>query len=167
MLLLDQIKANVTTAAAAAGLVFMHSAYENAVFDLIKRLVQYDPTPWVQYVDKRKVPLETVLASSVSQIQSSLLDEWLKQAAKKSLPWKVQKVFEVLKPETTKDVISGFEFKIAELERIDSLRHEMTHRPKFATPFGDVVSMLTFLHKTVVLLEKLAEQKYPGQTNAR
>jgi len=38
--LLAQIKGNVTTAAAAAGLVFMHSAYENAVFDLIKRLVQ-------------------------------------------------------------------------------------------------------------------------------
>ncbi len=139
--LLGLIKSNVNTAAAAAALVFMHSAYENAVFDLIKRLVQYDPGPWAALIEKKK---------------------WLKKTERESFPWKVEKILAVLQPSTTKDVVPGFEFQLETLKAIDDLRHDLTHRTTFATPIPDIYEKLTYLHKTVLLLEKLAEAKYPG-----
>src|SRR5262249_1771699 len=82
--LLAQIKSNVATAAAPSGLGFMHSAYENAAFDLVKRLVQYDPAPWIQFIDKKTIPFETIRSSSVAQMQESLLAKWLEEVEGKS-----------------------------------------------------------------------------------
>ena len=160
--LLGLIQSNVTTAAAAAGLVFMHSAYENAIFDLIKRLVRYDPEPWLQFIDKKMIPFEQLKASTVPKIREGLLEDWLKKVERNSFPWKVETLFAVLRPETPKDVIPGFEFNLAEFKAIDQLRHDLTHRANFGEPIPDIYAKLSYLHKTVLLLEKLAEQKYPG-----
>ena len=160
--LLEVIKSNVSTAAAAAGLVFMHSAYESAVFDLIKRLVLYDPDPWVQFIDKKKIPFEMIRTASCAEVQKSLLSSWLKKNERQSFPWKVGKLFAVLQPGPTKDVIQGFEFNTEDFTKIDKLRHDLTHRPNFGTPIPDIYEKLSYLHKTVLLLQKLAEQKYPG-----
>jgi hypothetical protein len=158
--LLVQIKGNVATVAAAAGLVFMHSAYENAVFDLIKRLVMYDPEPWLKFIAKKQVAFEKVLSVGVSAIQSDLLADWLEVVEKESLPKKVERVLAVLQPGSLKDVIQGFDFDMEELKKIDQLRHDVTHKPNFANPIQDVTDKLRFLHCTVLLLKKLAGQKY-------
>ena len=49
---LGQIK-DVVKTTAAAGLVFMHSAFENAVFDLLRRLLMYNPEGWVKQIEDR------------------------------------------------------------------------------------------------------------------
>jgi hypothetical protein len=165
--ILAQIKGNVATAAAAAGLVFMHSAYENAIFDLIKRLVTYDPEPWLTCIDKKQVPFEKVRSTSVSAIQGDLLADWLEAVERESLPKKIERVLSVVRTGPLKDVIPGFDFDMEELKKIDQLRHNVTHEPNFANPIQDVNGKLRFLHCTVLLLEKLAEQKYPGQESAR
>lgn len=160
--LISLIKSNVETAADAAALVFLHSAFENAVFDLIKRLVNYDPEPWLQFIAKKAVPFERLRATSADEVQDVLLDEWLKYAERAPFPWKVDKVFAVLQPKSTEDVIPGFHFDRDQFEQIDQLRHSLTHRPDFATPIPSIRDKLSCLHNVVLLLEKLAEQKYPG-----
>lgn len=160
--LTDTVKSNVRTAAEAAGLVFMHSAYENAVFDLVKCLVRYDPKPWLQFIGKKSVQFGQLQGSDISQIQEGLLKDWLEQAEKESFPWKVGKVLAVLQPQTTKDALPGFEFNMEKFKEIDDLRHKLTHEPNFATPIQDIHDKLSYLHRTVLMLEKLAEQKYPG-----
>ena len=161
--LLASIKANVKTATAAAALVFMHSAYENAVFDLIKWLVIYDPESWVKFIDQKKVAFEKVRSTSLPDIRDELFTDWLKAVEKESLPKKVERALAALKPALVGELIEDFKFDLKELEKIDQLRHDVTHKPNLATPIEDIAGKLRFLHCTVLLLEKLAEQKYPGQ----
>jgi len=161
--LLDLIKSNVKTAAAAAALVFMHSAYENAVFDLMKRLVHYDPEPWLRCIDEKSIPFKRLREYTPADIRNDLLEKWLEKAERESFPWKVNKLCAALQPKATRDVIPGFEFSMEDFEQIDQLRHNLTHQPNFATVIPDIYDKLSYLHKTVLLLEKLAEQKYPGQ----
>lgn len=161
--LLDIIKSNVNTAAATAALVFMHSAYENAVFDLMKQLVHYDPEPWLKCIDEKSIPFKRLREDTLADIRNDLLEKWLEKAERESFPWKVSKLLAVLQPGTLKDVISGFEFSMDDFKQIDQLRHNLTHQPNFATAIPDINDKLSYLHRTVFLLEKLAEQKYPGQ----
>jgi hypothetical protein len=160
--LLADMKRNVQTAAAAAALVFMHSAYENAIFELIERLVFYDPDVWTKSIEKKTIPFERVASSDVSSIRDNLFADWLDVVEKESLLKKVERVLGVLQSPTVKGVINGFDFELEELKMIDQLRHEATHRPDFSTPLEDVTGKLRYLHCTVLLLEKIAEQKYPG-----
>jgi hypothetical protein len=141
----------------------MHSAYENAIFDLIKRLVMYEPEPWLKHIENKQVPFEKVRSTIVSAIQSDLFGDWLAAVEREPLPKKVDRVLAALRPGSLKDVVQGFDFDMEELKKIDQLRHDVTHKPNFANPIQDVTGKLRFLHCTVLLLEKLAEQKYPGK----
>jgi hypothetical protein len=160
--LIALIRSNVRNAAAAAALVFMHSAYENAIFDLVKQLVRYDPDAWYCRIDKKPVEFGQFRVSSVSEVRELLFAKWLREAERCPLPKKVNLILNALGWPETKGVIEGFEFRMDELEAIDRLRHSVTHHPNFAAPMHDVSPKLRFLHCTFLLLERLAELKYPG-----
>lgn len=163
--LVEMVKSNAATTADAAALVFMHSAYDNAVFDLLGRLVKYDPDLWLPHVEKKSVELGVVLKKGGEGVRDDALDKWLAEAERKSFPWKVKTVLTALgalDPASRKDVVPGFEFNTDEFEKIDQLRHDVTHRPSFATPINDIYGKLRYLHCTMLMLERLAEKRYPG-----
>lgn len=164
--LLAAVKLNVSTAMAAAGLVFMHSAYDNEALDLISRMVSYDPESWTNYIATSTVSIADVTQLTEDQLVEAALKKWLKKAERESFPWKVKTLLAVLKPESLEGVIHEFEFDIKELEAIDDLRHKLTHSPNFAEPIESVVSKLYYMHNTILMLEELALQKYPGPENA-
>ncbi len=157
-----QTKKVVKTTAAAAGLVFLHSAFENAVFDLLRRLLIYDPEGWVKQIEDKKVSFTDSRSMDAFQLRDKLLNEWLEKIEKESFPKKVDLVLGFLNPDTTRGVIEGFDFNREEFRKIDQLRHDMTHRPNFAEPIDDVYGKLRYLHCTVQMLEKMAEDKFPG-----
>jgi len=158
--LVEMINQNIGHATQAAAMVFMHSAYENSIFDLISFLIKYDPEPWYEYIDRRKIDFASIRTKSPTQLGEILLANLLEELEKASLPNKVERLLAVLKPKTVKDVIPGFEFSLDELKRIDTLRHQLTHHPDFSKPLGNIRDMLAFLHRTVLFVEKIAELKY-------
>jgi len=161
--LVEPFRRNAKTAAEAAAIIFIHSTCENAVFQLIELLAQYDPEPWVPNIAKKKVSFEDVASSTAQQIRDRLLKDHLKDVIEKmSFPEKVDRLFAALKPPTVSGVIPDFEFKHDDFKKLDDLRHRLTHEPKFATPIQDAPAKLTYLINTLRLLVKLAEQKYPA-----
>lgn len=159
---MQQICSNVTAAVDAAALVFLHSVYENAVFNLMKRLISYDAVPWMKYIEKKQVPFEVIQSTATAEIQKSLFGVFLEGVEKESFPKKVDLVLGVLQPATVKGVIENFDYDRTQLVVIDQLRHKLTHEPSFAAPIDDIRSKLRFLHCTVLLLEELAKRKYSG-----
>jgi hypothetical protein len=102
---------------------------------------------------------------SVPEIRDALFSDLLEAVEKESLPKKVERVLAALQPATVKGVIGCFDFEMEKLKTIDQLRHDVTHEPNFANPIEDIAGKLRFLHCTLLLLEKLAEQKYTGQAS--
>lgn len=165
--ILVQIKGNVAAAAESAALVFMHCAYENALFELLRHLVRYDPKPWLMCIDKKPIAFEKVRAMDVSEIQQGLFKDWLDAVERESLPKKAERLLAALQPDSLRGVIDGFDFDIEELRAIDQLRHDATHRPNLATRIEDVSGKLRYLHCTVLMFEELARRKYPGNNGTR
>jgi hypothetical protein len=160
---LPQISQVVKSAAANAALVFMHAAYENAVYDLMRNLVRYDPTAWVVQIQNKQVAFTNMDGMTTAQIRDRLLEEWLAKVEKETFPKKVELVLGVLKGATPKDVIDDFDFDMGKFKEIDKARHDCAHRPNFNEAVPDPYARLRYLHCTVLMLERLAEQKYPGQ----
>ncbi len=164
--LVEMVRRNSKTAAEAAAIIFIHSTCENAVFQLIKLLVQHDPAPWIPCIAEKQVAFKDLTASTTEQIRDQLLKVYLDGIEGISFPKKVEKLLANLKPATVSGIIPDFEFKLADFEKIDELRHRLTHEPKFATPIKDAQAKLIYLVNTLRLLVKLAELKYPGTHKA-
>jgi hypothetical protein len=57
-------------------------------------------------------------------------------------------------------VVEGFEFDRGKLEKIDRLRHDLTHYPKFNKPIDDDIhGILKFFYCLWVMLAKLSQRK--------
>jgi hypothetical protein len=160
--IVQSVRTNANTAAEATAIIFIHSACENAVFELIKLLVCYDPEPWLPSVYKKQVPFEEVVSSTLDAIRNQLLDDYLKTLERESFPKKIDRVLAVIQPGIASNIIEGFKFDKIQFDAIDKLRHKLTHEPSFATPITDAFSKLIFLVNTLKWLVALAERKYPG-----
>jgi hypothetical protein len=160
--LVQSVRANANTAAEAAAIIFIHSTCENAVFELIKLLVRYDPEPWLPSILRKQVRFEEALSSTPDAIRNRLLADYLATLERESFPKKIDQLLKAIQPKVTSCIIAGFTFDRDEFVAIDELRHRLTHEPSFSTPITDAVGKLTFLVNTLNWLVALAELKYPG-----
>jgi hypothetical protein len=165
--LLESTRKNANTAAEAAAIIFIHSACENAIIELIKLLARYDRTPWLENVVKKQVNFEEVASSTPEVIGKRLLDSYISSLERESLPKKIDRLLLVIQRESGADLIADYVFDRAELVKIDNLRHRLTHDPSFEAPIEDAAGKLTYLVKTLRWLVALAEKRYPGAGRTR
>ncbi len=160
--LLEMIRHNAKTAAEAAAIIFIHSTCENAVFQLIRILAQYDVEPWISFIEEKKVSFKDISSSTAVQIRDNLLQDYLVVLEKESFPKKIKILLSAIRPETVSGMVPNFEFDMVKFTAIDELRHQLTHKPTFARPIPDAAENLTYLLNTLRLMVALAEKKYPG-----
>lgn len=144
----------------AATLVFAHSILDAAVFDCVRICAISAPLEWGAFVGNRKITLAEVATTPYSDILQAAIDTDLTRLERESLLTKVDRVFQVCRPEKVKYLTNGFRFDRDRLTRLDDLRHRLVHTPDGNWTLDSIYEDMQFMQSSGIHLFMMVGEKF-------
>jgi hypothetical protein len=119
---------NAGTSVRAANLVFGHAMTDALVLDCCRAATWVAPNDCVQFVEKKKVDLQSVVGESADELVRGALADFLDQLEKESLLKKADYIYARCKPEKGFSGVENYRYDRDRLEHIDEQRHDTVHR---------------------------------------
>jgi hypothetical protein len=138
----------VTTAA----LVSAHSILDAAVTDFCRIIAEVAPGSWDHSLDPKTIKFEQIRSSSVDAIRQQLLESFLNQLERESLPRRIERLLGVCKPSTATLSSEGYSFDLERIRRVDDQRHRLMHGGASAPKMEEVEAELAYLEATTYRL---------------
>ncbi len=144
----------------AATLVFAHSILDAAMFDCVRICATSAPDEWTPFVGSRKVMLSEVSTTPYADLLQSAIDSDLVRLERESLLAKVDRVFQVCRPERTEYLANGFRFNRDRLKWLDGLRHDVVHAPGGNWEFDTIYDDLQFMQSSGIHIFVMVGEKF-------
>lgn len=144
----------------AASLVFAQSILDSAAMDYLRVTSLHNPNDWAEFVDQKQIPLSAVKGRAYDDVLKEKVSQYLETFDRQSLLVKIDKLFQICKPEKGFAPMDDYIFDRARLEQLDSLRHEIIHG---SGPVNDIKvtnNDIWFLQKTAFYLMSLVNMRY-------
>jgi len=143
-----------------ATLVFAHSILDAAMFDCVRICAIAAPQEWGTFLGSRKVPLSEVATTPYADLLQRAIDGDLIRLERESLLAKVDRVFQICRPEKTEYLTNGFRFDRDRLQRLDNLRHDVVHAPDGNWAFDTIYDDLQFLQSSGIHIFVMVGQQF-------
>lgn len=144
----------------AATLVFAHSILDAALFDCVRICAISAPHEWETFVGSRKVTLSEIATTPYTELLQRVIDSDLIRLERESLLSKVDRVFQVCRPEKAEYLTNGFRFDRDRLQRLDNLRHDVVHAPGGNWTFETIYEDLQFLQSSGIHIFVMVGKKF-------
>lgn len=144
----------------AATLVFAHSILDAAIFDCVRICAISAPQEWGAFVGSRKVTLSDVTTTPYADLLQTAIDNDLARIERESLLAKMDRVFQVCRPEKTEYLTNGFRFDRDRLARLDDLRHNVVHAPDGSWTFDAIYEDLQFMQSSGIHIFVMVGEKF-------
>lgn len=132
----------------AACLVFAHSIFDAAMFDCLRVCAAAAPTDWGELLRDKKVALGQVAGNSFAGLLTEAIEAELARLERQSLLAKVDRIFQLCRPEKEVYLTNGFRFDRNRLAQLDSLRHGVVHAPGGRWSFTTISEDLQFMQSS-------------------
>jgi len=143
----------------AASLVFMHSTLDDAAQNLCRVTALVTPADWRQFVDNRGTELSEIRAKGYEAVADQKVDSLLERLSRELLVKKVDKLFQVCKPDRSYTRVD-YEFNRDRLVELDSKRHDVVHGGGQLAPIPDIEDSVNYLLETGLYLFGLVNHRY-------
>lgn len=144
----------------AATIVFAHSILDAAIFDCLRICAIAAPDSWRENLGARKVSLNEVALKSASDLLREAIESELTRLERESLLGKVDRTFQLCKPEKQEYLTNGFRFERDRLVKLDELRHNVVHDPSTVVSFGTLSDDLDFMQKSGLHIFSMVGDKF-------
>jgi hypothetical protein len=144
----------------AATVVFAHSILDDAIYDCLKICALESPTNWGEYMGNRKFTLKEVENNSYPELLNQAIKADLLRLEKESLLAKVDRVFQICRPQNNKYLTNEFRFDRDRLESLDNLRHRIVHNPGNRWLFDNIYEDLEFMQRSGLHIFSMVGVKY-------
>ena len=144
----------------AASLVFAHSILDSAAMDYLRVTALQGPNDWSEDVNGKQVPLSAIQRKTYDDLLKEKVSQHLETFDRQSLLVKVDKLFQVCRPEQGFAPMDDYAFDRTRLEQLDSLRHEIVHGSGPVNEIRVTDNDIWFLHKTAFFLMSLVNMRY-------
>lgn len=148
------------SAVEAASLIFAHSILDSAALDYLRVTTLHNPSDWAEFVNQKQVPLSSIQGRSYDDLLKEKVAQYLETFDRQSLLAKIDKLFQICKPEQGFAPMDDYAFDRARLEQLDSLRHEIVHGSGPVIEIRVTDNDIWFLQKTAFFLMSLVNMRY-------
>ena len=112
----------------AASIIFAHSILDGAAYDYCRVTSIVDPNSWAEIISEKQIKLKNFKGKQYDDIVKEKVNDYIiKEVERKSLLFKVDKLFQICRPSSEFSPIKNFEFDRDRLLKLDILRHEIVH----------------------------------------
>ena len=129
----------------AASLVFTHSILDAAMLDCLRICALLAPNDWLAPLKDKKVGIGDAASRPFVELLGEAIDTELTRLERQSLLAKIDRLFQLCKPNKQCLLTNGFRFDRDRLLRLDNLRHEIVHTPGKPQPFSSLHQDLEFM----------------------
>lgn len=144
----------------AATLVFAHSILDAAVFDCLRICAAAGPDDWRPHLGAKKVALSEVASKPYSELLCDAISAELSRLEHESLMAKVDKTFQLCKPDRKEFLTNGFRFDRDRLSKLDDLRHRIVHDPGTNASFDTIYEDLQFMQSSGLHLFSMVGDRF-------
>ncbi|MBU1363305.1 MAG: hypothetical protein KKE51_05715 [Gammaproteobacteria bacterium] len=132
----------------ASTLVFSHSILDAAIFDCVRICALAAPAEWSEQLANRKVALGDVAKRPYSEFLSEAIEIEVSRLERESLLAKVDRVFQVCRPQKQEYLTTGFRFDRGRLRELDELRHRVVHAADGSWEFESIEDDMQFMQSS-------------------
>lgn len=144
----------------AASLVFAHSIVDSAALDYLRVTAAHNHSDWIPFVEQKKISVSTLKGRTYDEIVKDTVAEYLDLLDRQSLLTKVDRLFQICKPEPHFEPMNDYKFDRDRLEKLDRLRHDIVHGSGPVTALEDGDDDVWFLQKTAFYFMGLVNMRY-------
>lgn len=138
-------KDSAKAAADAAALIYAHAILDAVIFKLCTVSVSLNPSAWTTEIQRRQITFSDLQSNTTDEVQKKLLEQYLSQLERESLPHKCDTVFRVVKPSNLRGVLRGFKYSRERLASLDLLRHDLVHKLMFHRKIRQTQAKVNYL----------------------
>lgn len=133
-------------ATSAAGIIYAHAIVDAALYKLCEISATIDSPSWVPFIKDKRVSFQESKADP-SQLEQRLIAGFLTQLERESLIVKADHLFKIVRPKTTRGVLTGFRYSRDRLLGLDQLRHDLVHKMRFCHNVRQPAAKAAYLFK--------------------
>lgn len=111
----------------AASLVFAHSIVDSAVLEFLRVTAAHNHLDWVPFVEQKQISVSALKDSTYDDIIRDKVAQHIDSLDRQSLLTKVDRLFQICKPEPDFEPMNDYKFDRGRLEKLDCLRHDIVH----------------------------------------
>lgn len=149
----------------ATSLIFAHSILDDSAYECCRITLILSPDFWISSIKNRKVKLEYLHSNSSENIIKEKCDEYFIQFEKESLLSKIDRLFNICKPEKDYDPLENYKYDREKIKYYDDLRHQIVHKEIPKTCFKNGDAEINYLFKTNFLFFALINNHYDLKIN--
>ncbi len=132
----------------AAAIVFAHSVLDATIHRLCCATAEFGPGEWADEIEQKQISFHEMRSAPIEEIQKNLIRTYLEKLERESLLRKCDVLLRVLKPRSTRGVLTGFRYSRPRLAELDKLRHDAVHKLYFHRKCRQPRAKLEYLFKT-------------------
>jgi hypothetical protein len=132
----------------SSALVFSHSILDAAIYDCVRICALAAPEEWSELLVNRKVALGDVAKKPYSEFLSEAIEIEISCLERESLLAKVDRVFQICRPQKQEYLTIGFRFDRGRLSQLDELRHRVVHAADGNWEFESIEDDMQFMQNS-------------------
>lgn len=144
----------------AASLVFAHSIVDSAALDFLRVTAAHNHLDWVPFIEQKKIPISALGGCTYDDIVRDTVAQYIDSLDRQSLMTKVDRLFQICRPEPNFEPMSDYKFDRDRLVKLDRLRHDIVHGSGPVTTLEDGDNDVWFLQKTAFYFMGLVNMRY-------
>lgn len=144
----------------AASLVFAHSIVDSAALNFLRVTAAHNHMDWVKFIEKKQIPVADLKNVNFDDLVKEKVLEHIDSLDRQSLLFKVERLFQICRPEPDFEPMHDYKFDRRRLEILDELRHEIVHGSGPVTQLDDGDDDIWFLQKTCFYFFALVNMRY-------
>jgi hypothetical protein len=156
-----------TLALDAASLVFAHSLLDDAALQLGRVTAEASPGSWERFVGDKQIKLKDARDASYESLLQQKLEAYFNQLERESLLRKIDRLFEVCKPDRDFRPVRDFFFDKDRLESLDRLRHDIIHGPGPVSKLPKDDDDISFMKLCGIHLTMMVHKRFEVQLDSR
>ena len=161
----EQVK-NYQASIDSSSLILSHSAIDASAFDYLRVIGFIAPIDHLEhFVIKKKLTLEELKEKTYEEIIKDKINNFIEGLDRESLPYKVDKLFQICRPPAKFSPIKDYTFDRDRLTNLDSIRHEIVHGEGLKYPMKDCDNEIIYMRNTANFLMALLNHTYGLKLN--
>lgn len=144
----------------AASLVFAHSIVDSAALDFLRVTAAHNHLDWVSFIEQKKISISALGGSTYDDVVRDAVAQYIDSLDRQSLLIKVDRLFQICRPEPNFEPMNDYKFDRDRLDRLDHLRHDIVHGSGPVTALEDGDDDVWFLQKTAFYFMGLVNMRY-------
>lgn len=147
----------------AASLVFTHSILDAAMLDCLRICALLAPSEWLVTLKDKKVGIAEAASRPFAELLGEAISTELTRLERQSLIAKIDRLFQLCKPNKQSFLTNGFRFNRDRLLKLDELRHEVVHVPGKPQPFVSLHQDLGFMQNCGMHIFAMLNERFSLQ----